>query len=346
MALLKPFKTGVAYHSNRILRHAEEDMRELVKQDMNLVVHMFTHNDMERHRNVMKDILSASEQLGLETWVDNWGIEGGPGDKAHFLAYHPEARMVNSDNTPQPIKACYNNEAFLAFTFQWLDMVREAGGKTIFWDEPYIPCDASVYACACPVCRRLFEERYNKTMPVTLTEEVTEFRTLTVENYFRRITAYASSLGLVNTVCVMFNPLHGISLDNLDHIGGIGELANIGCDPYWYGSASGTDVYGYVYERTKKNIDFCGQHRKDHNIWIQAFGAPAGREDEIILACDAAYDAGARTIIGWSFRGGESNDYRCAHPEKAWAALCTGLRRQKNRYFDAIHQQCAADVRT
>ena len=342
MAAFTPLKTGVAYHSNRILRHAEEDMRELVRQDMNLVVHMFTHNDMERHRNVMKDIISASEQLGLEVWIDNWGIEGGPGDKAHFLAYNPDARMVNSDGSPHPIKACYNNEEFLAFTFQWLDMVREAGGKTVFWDEPYIPC-GTAFACACPTCRRLFEESYNKPMPTTLTDEVVEFRSGTVENYFRRITAHAASLGIVNTVCVMFDPRHGISLDNMDHIGDISELANIGCDPYWYGHSDviGEAVYDFVYERSKKNIDFCARHKKDHNIWIQAYAAPSGREDEIILACDAAYDAGARTIIGWSFRGGESNDYRCAHTEKAWAALCMGLRRQKMRHFDAIHQTAA-----
>lgn len=337
--IITPLKTGVAYHSNRILRHVEEDMRELVSQDMNLVVHMFTHNDMERHRNVMRDIISASEELGLETWVDNWGIEGGPGDKSHFLAYHPQARMVYSDGRPHPIKACYNNEDFIAFTFSWLDAVREAGGKTVFWDEPYIPCESQVYACACPVCRRLFEETYSKPMPQRLTDEVTEFRTRTIINYFSRITAYAASLGMESAVCVMFNPMQGISLDNLDKIANIGGLSNIGCDPYWFGSVSGTAAYGYVYERAKKNIDFCEKYKKDHNIWIQAYGAPAGREDEIILACDAAYDAGARTVIGWSFRGAESNDYRCACPEKAWAALCTGLRRQKYRHFEEIRRR-------
>lgn len=336
MSALPTLKTGVAYHSNRILRHVEEDMRELVRNHMNTVVHMYTHNDMERHHNVMPDIIKCSEDLGLEVWVDNWGIEGGPGDKAHFLAYHPNARMIMSDGNPHPIKACYNNEEFLAFTYQWLDMVAEAGGKTVFWDEPYIPCDDNAFACFCPTCQKLFEELYNKPMPNTLTPEVVEFRTRTVEDYFRKITSHAASLGIVNTVCVMFNPSHGISLDNLDRLARIESLENVGCDPYWLGSVSGDDCYDFVYDRTKKNIDFCAKYKKDHNIWVQCYACPAGREDEITLACDAAYDAGARTILGWSFRGGESNDYRCERPDKAWAAYCEGIARVRSRWLDEI----------
>lgn len=336
MTEFKPLNTGVAYHGSRILSHVSEDMREITAAGMNTVVHMYTHNDMERHRAVFRDIVAMSEQLGLDVWVDNWGIEGGPGDKAHFLAYHPNARMYFSNGSPSPIKACYNSEEFLAFTYEWLDQVRESGAKTVFWDEPYIPADDDAFACACPVCRKMFEELYGKPMPKALTPEVVEFRTRTIQSYFTKITGYAASLGIKSVVCVMFEPRQGVSLDNLDHIGSIDTLSNIGCDPYWFGSASGCGAYDFVYSRTKKNVDFCDSHGKDHNIWIQTFGAPAGREDEIVLACDAAYDAGARTILGWSFRGAESNDYRCERPEKAWAAFKFGIDRVRSRWFDDL----------
>ena len=47
--MARELKTGVAYHSNRILEHVRTDMREISRADMDLVVHMFSHNDWDRH---------------------------------------------------------------------------------------------------------------------------------------------------------------------------------------------------------------------------------------------------------------------------------------------------------
>ena len=35
------------------------------------------------------------------------------------------------------------------------------------------------------------------------------------------------------------------------------DRENVGCDPYWSGRYTGTDVYGHVYSRTKQNIELC-----------------------------------------------------------------------------------------
>nr|MBQ4318431.1 hypothetical protein [Clostridia bacterium] len=345
MAALAPLKLGVAYHGNRILSHVREDMLDIVNNNMNLVVHMYTHNDMMRHKNVLRDIVSISEDLGLETWIDNWGIDGGPGDKGLFVSINPTERMIYTDGTPHPYKPCYNSEVFFEFSKTWIEHVKDAGGKTIFWDEPHLAGNAELFTCYCPTCRKLFEEKFNKPMPTEMTPEVVEFRTWTVENYFRRVTAYARELGIINTVCVMFSPNHGISLDNLDRLAGIDTLENIGCDPYWLGRCSGTEAYKYVYDRTKQNIDLCKKYNKDHNVWIQCYATPHGRENEIILATEAAYDAGARTIIGWSYRSGEPNDYRANKPDMAWNATCEAMRRIRNRYMDECLEAARAEFK-
>ena len=75
---------GIAYHGNRILDSVRTDLKDILNHNMNLVVHMFTHNDMNRHKNVMKDIFSATKDLGLDFWVDNWGLGGPPGDVSHI----------------------------------------------------------------------------------------------------------------------------------------------------------------------------------------------------------------------------------------------------------------------
>ena len=79
-------KLGVAYHGNRMLKHVREDMLDIIHHHFNLVVHMFSHNDWDRHKNIMKEIVEISEEAGLEVWIDNWGLGGPPGDKSHFLS--------------------------------------------------------------------------------------------------------------------------------------------------------------------------------------------------------------------------------------------------------------------
>jgi len=331
-------RLGTAYHSNRILRHVEEDMVDIVNHNMNLVVHMFSHNDLDRHSKVMKDIIAVSEDKGLEVWIDNWGLDCGPGDKGYFTAICPEAKAMFSDGTPVRLKPCYNSPEFRAFTKTWLDRVAEIGGKTIFWDEPHLQMEAAHgYSCWCPRCRGLFEERYNRPMPSVVDADVAEFRTATIVDYFNEITTYAHSLGMVNTGCIMFNPDHGISLESIDRLLSLPHFDNVGCDPYWNGRAEkAADVYDFVYDRAKKNLDVAAQYGKDHNLWIQAYSFAAGREDEIVIASEAAYDAGARTILTWSFRGGESNDYRAANTDRIWQITGEAFGRLRGRWYDEI----------
>ena len=325
--------TGVAYHGNRMPSHVRTDMREIARADMDIVVHMFSHTDWERHKTVMKDIFAITEDQGLEVWVDNWGIGGAPGDKSHFLAYHPDAHMYNSDGTMHPYQVCLNSPEYRKFVREWIETVAEIGGKTIFWDEPFFPTPAPktphervIYTCRCPRCQKMFEERYAHPMPTLLCPEVDEFRTATLLDYFGEITAFAASLGMYNAVCVMLKPHYGICLDTLDKICSLPHLHNVGCDPYWY-SAKADDAYDFVFERTKKNMQIARDYKKDHNVWIQSYHVPRGREEEIIEATAAAYDAGARTLLAWGFHGSESNDYRAANPERTWDITVEAMRR-------------------
>lgn len=339
----RTLKLGTAYHSNRILRHVEEDMTDIVRHNMNLVVHMFTHNDMDRHRTVLRDIIHISEDKGLETWIDNWGIDDGPGDKAYITALIPQAAQQYADGT-RLFRPCFNHPDFRAFTRQWVDCVAEAGGATLFWDEPHLTVSPDHgFACHCPTCQRLFEERYGKPMPATLTDEVVEFRTASLVDYFRFATDYAHDCGMTNTGCIMFGQSDGISLDSIHRLLTLPHFDNVGCDPYWCGVCSEPqDVYNYNYTRAKKAVDAARACGKDHNIWVQSYAFPKSREDEIVVAADAIYDAGARTIITWSFRGGESNDYRAACPDMVWNIEGEIMRRLRDRHFNALLEDLRA----
>ena len=334
--------TGVAYHGNRMPSHVREDMKEIAKADMDIVVHMFSHTDWDRHKHVMKDIFAITEDAGMEVWVDNWGLGGPTGDKSHFLAYYPDSHIMFSNGEMAPVNACLNSPDFRQFVKNWIDTVAEMGAKTIFWDEPFLPTkkaesedDLRFYGCCCPRCKKKFEETYGHPMPLYIDQEAEEFRTNTIVDYLKEITDYSASLGIRNVVCVMLGANLGINLDTLDRICSLPHLENVGSDPYW---VHRTDVnpYEYVYNGTKKNLDIAARFGKDHNIWIQTYANPRGREEEIIQAAEGAYDAGARTILAWGYMGSESNDYGAKNPQRTWDMTVEAMKRIRSMERDRI----------
>ena len=343
---MKRLKTGVAYHGNRMPSHAREDMREIANADMDIVVHMFSHRDWDRHTKAIKDIIAISEDNGLDVWVDNWGLGGAPGDVSHFLSKYPDAHMIYGNGDMHPYQVCLNSPEYRQFIRDWLDTVVSIGGRTIFWDEPHLPAKnvggKMEFCCTCPRCKKKFEERYNKPLTPELTADLSgefaEFRTDSIVEYFKDILSYSASLGLHNTACIMPGATHGISLESVGKLLSIPEIENVGYDPYWYG-IPGADAYEYVYNESKAAIARCDDYGKDHNIWIQGYASPKGREEEIIEATEAAYDAGARTILSWSFHAGESNNYRSADPIRSWNMTVEGLKRVKSRDRDRIWEE-------
>ena len=337
--------TGVAYHGNRMLSHAENDMKEIVRADMDVVLHMYSHTDWTRHKAVLKDMIAVSEHAGLEVWVDNWGLNGPPGDISHFLAYYPDSHTYWSDGEMLPTHACLNSPDLRAFIKKWIDDVYEIGGRTVFWDEPHIPMRGRedgkiVFGCRCARCQKLFAERYNRPMPETMDADamdadVLEFRNDTIVDYFREITAYSQSLGMKNVCCVMFVDSYRSDFDLLDRICSLPTMENIGTDPYWYGHKD-VNPYQFVYERSKRTVDMAEQYKKDHNLWIQTYAVPRGREEEIIQATEAAYDAGARTILAWGFNGSESNTYRAENPLRTWEITVEAMKRIRSMERDRI----------
>ena len=128
---------------------------------------------------------------------------------------------------------------------------------------------------------------------------------------------------------------HGISLESVGKLLSIPEIENVGYDPYWY-NRPGANAYEYVYNGTKQAIEISNSFGKQHNIWIQTYKVPRGREEEIIEGTAAAYDAGARCILAWGYKGSESNNYRAENPERTWAMTVEAMRRIRSVERDRI----------
>ena len=338
----KPLRLGAAYHGNRMPHHARQDLLDMATHGMDLVVHMFSHTDWDRHKLVMKDIVTMSEDMGLEVWVDNWGLGGPPGDKSHFLSYYPDSHMYLSNGDMDPVRACLNSEDFRRFTKEWIDTVYFLGARTIFWDEPHMPQKTvggkTYYGCACKRCRKLFEEKYGHPMPEESTPEAEAFGTNSIVDYFREMTEYSASKGMKNVICVMLGT-YGMSLEVVDRLCSLPHMDNIGSDPYWIDKQAqepDLSVYNFAYMGAKENLRVANQFGKDHNVWIQTFKNPKGREEDIIQAAEGLYDAGARTILAWGYYGSESNDYAAKNAAVTWAKTCEAMHRLRNFERDRI----------
>lgn len=325
---MKKLELGVAYHDNRILKSIKEDMQDIVRHNMNLVVHVFTHNDIRRHKGIMKDVFAATRDAGLDFWVDNFGLSGPPNAPNHITQFYPGTNRVYSNGDIDPWNVCYTAPGLMEITKLWVDTVGEIGGKKLFWDEPHLESyETGIFACRCERCQNLFYEKYGYEMPEILTPDVEKFRMDSMTDYFTKATKYAADNGMENIVCLMPS-----SLGFTDAIIDIPYVHNMGTDPYWFGTEH--EPFSYVYNSSKKFIDKTERHNKNNHIWIQSYRVPEGRENEIYLAADAAYDAGARTILAWSFRGGEGCDYRAERCDMVWHTTGEAMRRLRDRYQD------------
>lgn len=338
-----PLRLGAAYHGNRMLHHAYDDLKDMIMNGMDTVVHMLSHTDWERHLSVMKEMVQISSELGLESWMDNWGIGGAPGDKSHFLGIYPDGHMYMSDGTMHPTQACVTSPDYIKFTKEWIDAVVYTGAKTIFWDEPRLPTRRTddgrlVYCCCCPRCRKLFEERYGKAMPEFADEDTSDFGASTIIGYFDEVTTYSASKGLKNAICVM-DGTYGMSISDAEKLIALPHVDDLGFDPYWVGFKNGNpeySVYRHVYDGARKDLVLAEKYGKQSNIWIQTFGNPRGEEEDIIQAAEAAYDAGARTILAWGYYGSISNDYGAKNPHLTWAKTCEAFKRIREMERDRI----------
>jgi lipoprotein-releasing system permease protein len=67
---MKRLRTGAAYHGNRMTSHVISDMHEMARADMDIVVHMFSHMDMEMYSG---DVVVLGDKLAnkLGVFVDD-----------------------------------------------------------------------------------------------------------------------------------------------------------------------------------------------------------------------------------------------------------------------------------
>ncbi|MEX2160068.1 MAG: hypothetical protein WEB04_11765 [Dehalococcoidia bacterium] len=204
-------ETGVSYFSSRDLRHVRADLEEMVAHGCSYVVHCFTETDLLYYRQSMADVLAATRDAGLESWMDPWGVTRifSGETLSGFVGDHPEALQLLSDGRRVP-SACPNQPETRRFLREWVAAAAEAGGRVAFWDEPhfYIPARphgvwSGVWGCRCDACQERFRDEARRALPQVIDDEVRAFRERSLIDLLAELSAEAKRLGMRNCLCLL-----------------------------------------------------------------------------------------------------------------------------------------------
>jgi len=315
---------GVSYFGNRILKHVEEDMKELKEIGFDVIVHTFSENDHKFYFRTMKDIVKLTKDLGMEVWIDPWGVGGIFGGEAfsNFLIENPSEWQITNRGRAVG-SACFNSPKFREYMKRWLEAAVETGADAVFWDEPHfhiLKDFPKEWTCRCERCREKFKETYGHDMPEEFTEEVSNFRNETIKDFFEEVLSYSKKLGMKNVICFLPFESELFGLKDYESIAKIENVDNIGSDPYWM--AFKLKMNPFLKETTQKILKLSSKYGKENHIWLQAFKVPRGREEDIVKGAKILKKENVDTVLFWGV-------FACKHissiapddPEKTWEVV-------------------------
>ena len=300
-------KLGVSYYGNRIPWRVREDLKTIKEAGCTYVVHTFSEEDFEFYQPAMNEIIQISHELGLEVWLDPWGVGQVFGGETYssLVMKNLSIRQVSSTGEILPA-ACLNQPVFRDYLLKWIRTAKKLNADVLFWDEPHFfiypePEGDSLpklWACRCDACRSLFQKLYGGPMSQIMTKEVRLFKENGVVSFSKFLCDATVQEGLRAALCVL--PFENSSTVNKwEEIAAIPSLSIIGTDPYWRPHES--NVKGYVGRFAQRIAALAQQYNKEGQIWILNFNIPKGEEPKIQEAIEAGYAQGIRNFAAWSY---------------------------------------------
>jgi hypothetical protein len=323
---------GVSYYGVMYPDRAAPDFDEMLAHGCNAVLLAVSEFDWWFWRRNVAGLVSAAQDGGLRAYIDLWGwgktLAGEP--PSIFLMKDAEHRQHAASGRVYDA-VCLNHQGFRDFLVQSIAKIAtetEVGG--FFWDEPhYANWHDPDWACRCPTCRVLYEEQTGEPMPEELTPEVISFREDRAVGFLRELSQAVKEanpdLDVITCLLPTQSPLIGIT--DWERIASIPEVDVFATDPYYfYTGMSREEGLEFFRSTGAKAVDLARRNGKRSQLWLQAFRAPEGREEEFVEAVRIADDLGVDSIFAWPYRGGEGSNLESGDPKAVWRAIGAAYR--------------------
>jgi len=346
---------GVSYYGNRIPWRVKDDLAAIRDAGCTYVVHTFSEEDHQFYQPAMEQIVADSHRLGLEVWMDPWGVGQLFGGETYSALVMKELglRQVSSRGDLLPI-ACPNQPAFREYLLQWIETCARFKPEVLFWDEPHFhifpepagDAEPKLWACCCAECKKLFEKRFGHPMPACpagrpacpclslpvrqaggrqaagrpdrLTPELRLFKEDSIVEFSRFLCDATKARGIRAALCLL--PFENSStVNDWEKAAAIPSLDIIGTDPYWRPRQPAVDQH--VGRASRRIAELAGRHNKEGQIWILNFNIPKGEEGQIRVAIEAAWAAGIRNLAAWSYFGAAYISLKAEDPAAVWKML-------------------------
>lgn len=319
-------KLGVSYYGNRIPWRVEEDLKVIQEAGCTYVVHTFSEEDFEFYQGAMGQIVDSSHRLGLEVWLDPWGVGQAFGGETYssLIARNLSLRQISSTGESLPI-ACPNQQAFREYLVKWAQAAARLKADLLFWDEPHFQIfpepegtEPKLWACRCSACQDGFQKSRGVPLPDRLTPDVRSFKEESLVEFTRFLCDATVRLGLKACVCLL--PFENSStVNDWAKVAAIPSLTVFGTDPYW--RPHQPDVEPFVGRFARRVQEVCRRFGKEGQLWILNFNIPKGEEEKIRVAVEAGYAQGIRNFACWSYFGAGYIKLRAEDPEAVWKTL-------------------------
>ena len=321
-------KTGFSYFGVRRPEHVLTDMARMCNEGCTQVLHTWSEEDLAYYRDTMGRIVQGTKSLGLQVYVNSWGVGRVFGGEANseLASRNPGSCQVLSNG--EAVSAiCPNHPAFLDYMDGWIDAVCDSGADTIFWDEPHFFFKKGLegeWACRCGLCQSLFLARFGIAMPVHRSPQTITFRQECLLSLLRRWTDRVRSKGLRNNVCLLPDTFDA-GLPDWDSVAALPSLDELSSDPYWLDDDPLEKVEADYSLYSRRLVEICSRHQLEPQMWVKLYRIRKGTENFAPTAARLAYDAGIRNIMAWSWRASEWMSWlRSDDPAAAHDALLAG----------------------
>nr|WP_245800122.1 hypothetical protein [Haladaptatus litoreus] len=331
---MSDIETGTSYFGVQDPEHAATDLNRFREVGLNAVLHTFSERDRAFYRETMADIVTASNDRGLTTYVNPWGVGGvfGGEEFSRFVARNPNSRQMLNTGERVPA-ACFNDPAFRKFMREWTRDAARLGADVLFWDEPHwhnvhwYGDDHSddVWCCRCDHCRERYRARYDEPMPVTETDRVSTVRERSMVEFLDEMMAVSHEEGAENAVCLLPSQSADHGTRDWAQVAESEYLDVLATDPYW-AHAQDADAGEYVARFGERLVTVADDHDLRNQLWIQGFGLEGeSATDDVRTATRTALDL-ADSVFMWGYDGCRTiSEIACEEPMAVWSAYLDEL---------------------